>query len=57
MGHHSAGYPIITHFTKKTMSKQGGFNFGGTNASGQVSSMSKGIFEILLTQCSGSKHG
>lgn len=32
----SAGYPIITYFTKPKLSDQGGFNLGGTNASGQV---------------------
>ncbi|KAF9476639.1 SKN1-domain-containing protein [Pholiota conissans] len=32
----SAGYPIISHFTKKSQTTQGGFNLGGTNASGQV---------------------
>ncbi|THH03311.1 hypothetical protein EW145_g6360 [Phellinidium pouzarii] len=35
----SAGYPIISHFTSKTMSTLGGFNIGGTNASGQVASI------------------
>lgn len=34
----SAGYPIISHFTTRTQSKQGGFNLGGINATGQVSS-------------------
>jgi len=32
----SAGYPIYSHFTNRLPSKQGGFNYGGTNASGQV---------------------
>lgn len=31
-----AGYPVITFFTKQPLSRQGGFNFGGTNSSGQV---------------------
>ncbi|KAI0778254.1 glycoside hydrolase family 16 protein [Trametes elegans] len=31
-----AGYPLITYFTKKPPSTQGGFNLGGINASGQV---------------------
>ncbi|KAF8958562.1 beta-glucan synthesis-associated [Flammula alnicola] len=32
-----AGYPIISHFIKKSQqTTQGGFNLGGTNASGQV---------------------
>ncbi|KAH9478433.1 Beta-glucan synthesis-associated protein SKN1 [Psilocybe cubensis] len=29
-------YPIITHYTEKKQTTQGGFNLGGTNASGQV---------------------
>jgi beta-glucan synthesis-associated protein KRE6 len=33
----SAGYPIISHFTKHQQSTLGGFNLGGINASGQVS--------------------
>lgn len=32
----SAGYPVITYFTKTPLSRQGGFNLGGTNSSGQV---------------------
>lgn len=32
----SQGYPIITHYTEKKQTTQGGFNLGGTNASGQV---------------------
>lgn len=35
-----AGFPIISHFTKKPQSTNGGFNFGGTNSTGQVPSMS-----------------
>lgn len=31
-----AGYPIITHFTEHKQTNQGGFNLGGTNATGQV---------------------
>ncbi|KAH9955314.1 glycoside hydrolase family 16 protein [Russula dissimulans] len=31
-----AGYPIYSHFTNRLQSTQGGFNYGGTNASGQV---------------------
>ncbi|KAK7694788.1 hypothetical protein QCA50_001976 [Cerrena zonata] len=34
-----AGFPLITHFTKKPISFLGGFNLGGTNATGQVPSM------------------
>lgn len=33
----SAGYPIASYVTKHGLSLQGGFNIGGTNASGQVS--------------------
>jgi len=32
----SAGYPIYSHFTTKHQSTQGAFNYGGTNATGQV---------------------
>ncbi len=35
----SAGYPLITYFTKKPVSTNGGFNLGGINASGQVPSI------------------
>ncbi|EAU88719.1 beta-glucan synthesis-associated protein KRE6 [Coprinopsis cinerea okayama7 len=31
-----AGYPIITHFLEEDPSKQGGFNLGGINATGQI---------------------
>jgi len=31
-----AGYPVITYFTKTPLSRQGGFNLGGANSSGQV---------------------
>ncbi|KAI9463509.1 glycoside hydrolase family 16 protein [Russula earlei] len=31
-----AGYPIYSHFTTKRQTTQGAFNYGGTNASGQV---------------------
>ncbi|GJE87669.1 glycoside hydrolase family 16 protein [Phanerochaete sordida] len=34
-----AGYPIISHFTKKEQSTLGGFNLGGINASGQIPTM------------------
>lgn len=34
-----AGYPIITHFTKKEPTNQGGFNLGGINATGQIADM------------------
>jgi hypothetical protein len=32
----SAGYPIIHYLETKPMSKNGAFNVGGTNATGQV---------------------
>jgi hypothetical protein len=32
----SAGYPIYSHFTTKRQSRQGAFNYGGTNSTGQV---------------------
>ncbi|KAF8349747.1 beta-glucan synthesis-associated protein [Amanita rubescens] len=34
-----AGYPIISHFTSRIQSTQGGFNIGGINATGQVPSL------------------
>lgn len=30
------GFPILSHLLKKTPSLNGGFNIGGTNATGQV---------------------
>lgn len=36
MGMLFAGYPLISHFTKKEQTTFGGFNLGGTNATGQV---------------------
>lgn len=30
------GYPILSHFTEKKQSNQGGFNLGGINATGQI---------------------
>ncbi|PAV22081.1 beta-glucan synthesis-associated [Pyrrhoderma noxium] len=33
------GYPLIIHFTKKNLSTLGGFNIGGTNASGQIAAI------------------
>lgn len=32
----SAGFPLISHFTKRPLSTLGGFNLGGINASGQI---------------------
>ncbi|OCH96052.1 glycoside hydrolase family 16 protein [Obba rivulosa] len=37
-----AGYPLISYFTKHTLSTQGGFNLGGINATGQVPSIPGG---------------
>jgi hypothetical protein len=34
----SAGYPLISYFTKTNLSTLGGFNIGGINASGQIPS-------------------
>ncbi|GJE87636.1 glycoside hydrolase family 16 protein [Phanerochaete sordida] len=39
MGMLFAGYPLISHFTKKEQATLGGFNLGGTNATGQVPKM------------------
>lgn len=36
----SAGYPIISFFTTTPLSTMGGFNLGGTNATGQVGFLS-----------------
>lgn len=35
----SAGYPLITFFTKHPLSTLGGFNLGGINATGQIASI------------------
>lgn len=40
---HSAGYPIISHFTEHKQSYNGGFNVGGINASGQIPSLIGGF--------------
>ncbi|PCH33737.1 glycoside hydrolase family 16 protein [Wolfiporia cocos MD-104 SS10] len=34
-----AGYPLISYFLKHELSRSGGFNLGGVNASGQIPSM------------------
>ncbi|KAG1749837.1 glycoside hydrolase family 16 protein [Suillus paluster] len=34
-----AGYPMISYFTKQSLSNEGGFNLGGINASGQIPTM------------------
>ncbi|KAF8898908.1 beta-glucan synthesis-associated [Infundibulicybe gibba] len=33
------GYPLISHFTATRLSTNGGFNFGGINATGQIPTM------------------
>ncbi|KAI0029995.1 beta-glucan synthesis-associated [Vararia minispora EC-137] len=33
---HPAGYPLLSHFTKKTVTVQGAFGIGGANSSGQI---------------------
>jgi len=33
------GYPILCHFLKKPQTTQGGFNLGGTNATGQIAAL------------------
>lgn len=43
-----AGYPIIAHFTLFHESKKGGFNIGGTNATGQVAQMPLNIRTDLI---------
>ena len=45
----SAGYPIITFFTRTRPSRQGGFNIGGLNASGQVLIHLSSLSRIPLT--------
>ncbi|KAF9822096.1 hypothetical protein IEO21_00090 [Rhodonia placenta] len=42
-----AGYPLIVHFTKHKQTTQGGFNFGGINATGQVPNLpgSRGLID------------
>lgn len=45
----SAGYPIITFFTRRAPSRQGGFNLGGLNASGQVLIHLSSLSRIPLT--------
>lgn len=35
-----AGYPIISYFTRDNGGNKGGYNLGGTNASGQIASFS-----------------
>ncbi|KAI0698410.1 glycoside hydrolase family 16 protein [Cerioporus squamosus] len=47
-----AGYPLITYFTKKPLSTNGGFNLGGVNASGQVPSIpgNWGLIDLATPQ-------
>jgi beta-glucan synthesis-associated protein KRE6 len=39
----SAGYPIYSHFTTKSQSRLGAFNYGGTNSTGQVPKLPNNI--------------
>lgn len=32
----TTGFPLLSHFTEKKQTKQGGFNLGGINATGQI---------------------
>ncbi|KAI0348522.1 beta-glucan synthesis-associated [Trametopsis cervina] len=41
-----AGYPLLSHFLKHPPSSFGGFNIGGTNASGQIAAM-PGNFALI----------
>jgi beta-glucanase (GH16 family) len=41
-----AGYPILSHFMTHPLTTQGGFNLGGTNATGQVPKMA-GNFALI----------
>jgi beta-glucan synthesis-associated protein KRE6 len=52
----SAGYPLITYFTKHDISNLGGFNLGGTNASGQVRNLF-GVLYCIDLSIIGSEHG
>ncbi|KAG1846850.1 glycoside hydrolase family 16 protein [Suillus subluteus] len=43
-----AGYPMISYFTKNSLSNEGGFNIGGINASGQIPTMTNnyGLIDV-----------
>ncbi|KAG2120710.1 glycoside hydrolase family 16 protein [Suillus discolor] len=43
-----AGYPMISYFTKHSLSNEGGFNIGGINASGQIPTMTNnyGLIDV-----------
>ncbi|KAH9944099.1 glycoside hydrolase family 16 protein [Epithele typhae] len=47
-----AGYPVLSYFLRTPLSTQGGFNLGGTNASGQVPDLSGnwGLIDIETPQ-------
>lgn len=55
----SAGYPLITYFTKHPLSTLGAFNIGGINASGQVPDMTGnwGLIDIETPQDAYTKTG
>ena len=40
------GLPVYTHFTQTKQTNQGGFNLGGTNASGQIPDL-PGNFQLI----------
>ena len=43
----SAGFPLITYFTRTPLSTNGGFNIGGINASGQLPSIGNyGLIDV-----------
>jgi beta-glucan synthesis-associated protein KRE6 len=54
-----AGYPLATWFTKHQLSSLGGFNLGGTNASGQVPKMpgNWGVIDLETPQSLYTKKG
>lgn len=43
------GYPLIVHFVERQTSNKGGFNLGGTNATGQIAN--------FASMVSWSRHG
>jgi beta-glucanase (GH16 family) len=47
-----AGYPMISHFTRKTMTTQGGFNLGGINSTGQIPTLTGnwGLIDLQTPQ-------
>lgn len=41
-------FPIFSHLSKKKLTQQGGFNLGGTNATGQIPSIpgNRGVIDV-----------